>query len=143
MVRSRPNQKISSKSRFDERRQAALVALTLVLISRKTKKRRRRPATPKRNSILTGQLWLQELLNGHFERFQEQLGLSRHAFRKLSHELQQDHGLKDSRHITADEQLAIFLYFARHGSTSRLSRLRGVLWCNVFFVQIFFAGHNK
>ncbi|KAF9470916.1 hypothetical protein BDN70DRAFT_768772, partial [Pholiota conissans] len=61
------------------------------------------------NSVLDGQRWLNELLNSP-TRIQEQLGLARHVFRQLSRELQEFHGLCDSKYISADEQLAIFLY---------------------------------
>lgn len=67
---------------------------------------------------LTGQLWLDKLLEGHPLRFHEQMGISRPGFRKLSHELQLYSGLKDSRYVTANEhwachwQLAIFVHLA-------------------------------
>lgn len=79
---------------------------------------------PKHTSHLTGQLWLEELLAGHPERFREQLGLAHHVFRKLSQVLQKSHGLRDSRHVSADEQLAIFLHFARTGLSSRMLQER-------------------
>ncbi|KAF8487496.1 hypothetical protein DFH94DRAFT_612231, partial [Russula ochroleuca] len=55
---------------------------------------------PMRTSILTGQLWLDELLQGHPKHFHEQMGMSWHIFRRLSHELQSYSGLKNSRHVT-------------------------------------------
>lgn len=42
------------------------------------------------------------------------------VFKKLSKELLDNHGLTDSKYVTADEQLAIFLYFAHHGASSRV-----------------------
>lgn len=69
-------------------------------------------------------MWLDELLAGHPERFDEQFGMSKHAFRLLSHELQLYSGLTDRRHVTADEQLATFLYFARTGSSTRILQER-------------------
>lgn len=65
-----------------------------------------------RTSILTGQLCLHELLQGHLLCFHEQMGMSQHVFRQLSQELQLYSGLKNSWHVTADEQLAIFVYLA-------------------------------
>ncbi|PFH44846.1 hypothetical protein AMATHDRAFT_108496, partial [Amanita thiersii Skay4041] len=56
------------------------------------------------------QLWLSELLAGHPLRFREQLGISQEAFSILFRKLQMESGLCSSRHVTADEQLAIFLY---------------------------------
>ena len=50
---------------------------------------------PMRTSILSGQMWLDELLVGHLERFKEQFGMSKHAFQLLSRELQLQSGLAD------------------------------------------------
>jgi len=75
---------------------------------------------PMRTSILSGQMWLDELLAGHPERFNEQFGMSKHAFQLLSRELQFYSGLTNRRQVTADEQLATFLYFARTGSSTRI-----------------------
>ena len=79
---------------------------------------------PMRTSILSGQMWLDELLAGHPERFSEQFGMSKYAFQLLSRELQLHSGLTDRRHITADEQLATFLYIARTGSSTRILQER-------------------
>ena len=77
-----------------------------------------------RTSILSGQMWLDELLVGHPERFREQFGMSKHAFQLLSCELQLCGRLVNQRHVTADEQLATFLYFARTGSSTRILQER-------------------
>ena len=79
---------------------------------------------PMRTSILLGQMWLDELLAGHPERFSEQFGMSKFAFHLLSRELQLHSGLANRRHITADEQLATFLYIARTGSSTRILQER-------------------
>jgi hypothetical protein len=67
--------------------------------------------------VLTGQGWLNEILNLPIW-IHEQLGVTWHVFQKLTHELQDLHGLCDSKYISADEQLAIFLHFARVGASS-------------------------
>ena len=79
---------------------------------------------PMRTSILLGQMWLDELLAGHPERFSKQFGMSKFAFHLLSRELQLHSGLANQRHITADEQLATFLYIARTGSSTRILQER-------------------
>ena len=79
---------------------------------------------PMRTSILSGQMWLDELLAGHPERFKEQFGMSKCAFQLLLRELQLHSGLANRRHVTADEQLAIFLYIARTGSSTRVLQER-------------------
>ena len=65
--------------------------------------------TPMNTSTLTGMGWLRELLTGHPVRFYDALGMPKHVFRKLVHELELHAGLKHSRHICAEEQVAIFL----------------------------------
>ena len=71
------------------------------------------------DSALSGQAWLQELLNGHPVRFHNNIGMSKHVFRKLVHELQMYAGLEDTKHVTKEEQLAIFLHQCQTGAASR------------------------
>ncbi|KAF8229581.1 hypothetical protein L208DRAFT_1145844, partial [Tricholoma matsutake] len=61
-------------------------------------------------SILTGQRWLDELLTGHPSRFWRQFGMQHFVFRKLLHELEHKCGLHNTKHVTSEEQLAIFLH---------------------------------
>jgi hypothetical protein len=70
------------------------------------------------DSALSGQAWLQELLNGHPVCFHNNIGMSKHVFRKLVHELQMYAGLEDTKHVTKEEQLAIFLHQCRTGAAS-------------------------
>ena len=85
------------------------------------------PKLPVRMSILTGQMWLEELFRSPV-RMHEQLRMSKHVFQKLSMELRAlhhaMHGLSDGKYVTADEQLAIFLHFARTGVSSRMLQER-------------------
>ena len=66
--------------------------------------------TPMNTSVLTGMGWLLELLTGHAVRFYDSLGMPKHVFRKLAsvQELELHAGLKHSRHIRAEEQVAIY-----------------------------------
>ncbi|KAF8990570.1 hypothetical protein BDQ17DRAFT_1255685 [Cyathus striatus] len=74
---------------------------------------------PIHTSIFTGQHWLDELLTSeHPDCIFHQLGLSQEAFSRLSAELQLYHGLQSSKHVSADKQIAIFLYFACTGASS-------------------------
>ena len=57
------------------------------------------------DSKLSGEDWIQELLNGHLGWFHDNLGMSKHVFRKLVLELQMYAGLDDSKHITKPEDL--------------------------------------
>lgn len=68
-------------------------------------------------SILSGQAWMLELLDGHPARIHNALGLHRKTFLELVETLR-SMGYTDSRHITLEEQLGIFLYTCRTGLTS-------------------------
>jgi hypothetical protein len=80
---------------------------------------------PMRTSILTGRMWLAELLESPNPTwFQEQMGMTRRVFHKLSYELQMYSGLANSKYVTADEQLAIYAHLARTGLSSRMLQER-------------------
>jgi len=64
---------------------------------------------PYHNSALTGAEWVKELIYGHFERIKSCLGMRVHVFLALLAELHLC-GLKDSKHVTLREKVAIFLY---------------------------------
>jgi hypothetical protein len=73
---------------------------------------------PYHKSILSGYAWLQELLHGHPERICTELGLHKEAFLALIQELRSmGHG--DTRYVTLEEQLAIFLYTSITGLSIR------------------------
>ncbi|KAJ7132427.1 hypothetical protein C8R44DRAFT_528451, partial [Mycena epipterygia] len=65
---------------------------------------------PMHTSVLTGQLWLSEILASHPNRFQNQLEMAKHAFYRLSFELQAYSGLASTKFVTANEKLATFLH---------------------------------
>jgi len=75
-------------------------------------------------SVLTGQLWLNELLAGHPDRFRDQLGMAKHVFQQLSFELQKYSGLVSTKFVSADEMLATILHFARTGCSTRVLQER-------------------
>jgi hypothetical protein len=79
---------------------------------------------PMNTSILTGMGWLRELLTGHPVRFYDAFGLPKHVFRKLVRELELHADLKHSKHICAEEQVAIFLHLCKTGCTIRGLRER-------------------
>jgi hypothetical protein len=118
--------KSKSKARLDALRQketlrkqkisaiaTVLGAATVILSGNRDKQ-------PMHTSILTGQRWLEELLNGHPTRFYNQLGMKKLVFCRLLLELRVKSGLHDTKHVKAEEQLAIFLYLCRTGASSRL-----------------------
>ena len=73
----------------------------------------------KHTSNLTGQQWCDELLAGHNDRFYNELGMQKHVFDQLLLVLDRDANLSGSRHVTAIEQLCIFLHYARRGLSNR------------------------
>jgi len=74
---------------------------------------------PMQTSILTGGMWLDELLESPNPTwFQEQMGMTCCVFHKLSYELQMYSGLANSKYVTADEQPAIYAHLARTGLSS-------------------------
>lgn len=78
--------------------------------------------TPMYDSARTGEHYIQELLSGHPERFYNEIGMSKHVFRKLKTELEIYAGFSDTKHLTMEEQLGLFLSFCRSGCGSRKVR---------------------
>ena len=71
---------------------------------------------PYHTSLLSGYAWVQELLNGHPECIRTELGVHKEVFYALIEELQ-SMGHRDSKYVTLEEQLAIFLYTSVTGLT--------------------------
>ena len=71
--------------------------------------------TPRNTSTLSGKAWVDELLEGHPICFYDNLTMNRHVFRQLLRALNEKAGLGDSKYVTLEEQLAVFLYFSATG----------------------------
>jgi hypothetical protein len=65
-------------------------------------------------SKLSGNAWTQELIYGHPDRIYTELGMRLHVFLVLLAELRLN-GLEDTKYITLEESLAIFLYMCVTG----------------------------
>jgi len=76
-----------------------------------------RPCIPYHTSALTGNAWAHELLNGHPQRIVMELSVRQHVFLALFDELRRE-GLGDTKHITLEEQLAIFFIHMHHWAIS-------------------------
>ena len=74
---------------------------------------------PVHTSRLSGQQWLDELIDGHNRRFHNEMGIRKHVFMRLVHMLRRDTGLVDTRHVLAEEQLVIFLHYVHRGLSNR------------------------
>jgi len=74
---------------------------------------------PQHISILSGQDWINELIAGHDGRFYNELSIHKHVFQALLSVLQINADLCNTRHVSAKEQLAIFLHYVRRGLSNR------------------------
>lgn len=72
--------------------------------------------TPYHTSALSGQAWVLELITGHPGRIRCELGVSAEVFNSLLIYLREI-GIHRSKHVSLEEQLAIFLYMAVTGLT--------------------------
>jgi hypothetical protein len=70
-------------------------------------------------SKLTGAEWVEELIYGHPDRIWTELGMNVHVFLILVEELRSLCHLEDGRHVTLQEQVAIFLYMSVTGLSVR------------------------
>ena len=73
---------------------------------------------PYHTSALTGNAWVQELLAGHPERIRSELGVHKHVFKVLL-QLLHNAGYNDSKHVSLEEQLSIFLYASVTGLSTQ------------------------
>ena len=78
----------------------------------------RAPAQPLHTSILTGQAWVTELIFGHPNRIYHSLGVRKEVFLELVL-IMREYGVTDSRWVSVEEQLAIYLHASVTGLTVR------------------------
>jgi hypothetical protein len=64
-------------------------------------------------SILTGEMWMRELLTGHPSRIKNNLGISKDDFRALVHELIRRTDLRPTRYVSLAESVGMLLYLLR------------------------------
>ncbi|MFQ6653736.1 hypothetical protein Gotur_024983, partial [Gossypium turneri] len=64
---------------------------------------------PCMNSNYTGQMWVDEVLNGHDDRCMNSFRMPKNIFHSLLHDLQTNYGLKHGK-VSAMEKLALSLY---------------------------------
>lgn len=96
----------------------ALLVSTIVAAATVLQSLYPRDPIPYHTSILTGEAWVLELMRGHPKRIHCELGVHLHVFQALLSELRRmGHG--NSRYVTLEEQLAIFLYCCVTGLTIR------------------------
>lgn len=76
---------------------------------------------PCMTSAQTGNMWLNEILQGNESRCHNMFRMKRNIFVQLCDELQMNYGLKGSRRLCATEMLGMFLHIIGHGIGNRLS----------------------
>jgi hypothetical protein len=106
-----------SKNRKNRRVAVAQVVLAAVLGVVEVVKPRLCPE-PYHTSIRTGHMWIKELLSGHRDRMRRNLGMNKHVFRKLANALKTKTGLNDSKHVTLDEALGLFMHMLVTNNTT-------------------------
>lgn len=74
---------------------------------------------PWHTSALSGHAWVRELIQGHPLRMLYTLGVSQEVFSSLVMELRSLCSYRDSRYISLEEQVAIFLYSCATGLSIR------------------------
>lgn len=95
----------------DRRRQAAMAAGLVVqtIITAAITAVETADPIPYHTSALTGEAWVLELITGHPDRIQCELGVWLHVFNALVSKLHDIRAI-DSRELSVEEQLALFLY---------------------------------
>ena len=106
-----------ASNRTNYNRNRAL-ALAVVAVAAHRLNRRRQPQ-PMHNSILTGSMRVEELLNGHEEIILGMISMKAETFRSLSNLLACRELLKPTRNMNVNEQLFIFLSICARGETNR------------------------
>jgi hypothetical protein len=77
------------------------------------------------NRLYTGQEYVDDLLNcGSNIRIRNQLCMQLETFNQLRNWLYNNSKLKDSRYISIEEKLLIFIYIAKSGSSNRAAQER-------------------
>jgi hypothetical protein len=71
-----------------------------------------------RTSVLTGRMYVQELLNGHARRFQEIMRMQLTTFLAICQDLREVE-IKETLNISVEEQLAMFLSVVGHRWSNR------------------------
>lgn len=106
------------------RRQVLIQYITLILaiimngVTEVMQSTIRKEPEPYHTSILTGQGWVIELITGHPDRIRCELGMHANVFLQLVTELR-TLGHTNSKFLSLEEQLAIFMYTCVTGLTIR------------------------
>ncbi|GMN40130.1 hypothetical protein TIFTF001_009360 [Ficus carica] len=109
---------VASNRTNNNRRRNRALALAVAAVAAHRLNSRRQPQ-PMHNSILTGSMRVEELLNGHEEIIQGMISMKAETFRSLSNLLASRGLLNTTRYLNVNEQLFIFLSICARGETNR------------------------
>ncbi|GMN24956.1 hypothetical protein TIFTF001_051408 [Ficus carica] len=109
---------VASNRTNNNRRCNRALALAVVAVAAHRLNSRRQPQ-PMHNSIPTGSMRVEELLNGHEEIIQGMISMKAETFRSLSNLLASRGLLNTTRYLNVNEQLFIFLSICARGETNR------------------------
>ena len=111
--------RLQARIRLQRRlQQYAVLFLSIILTATAAVLQSIETREPYHTSILTGEGWVMELLAGHPDRIRCELGVSHEVFAELISALQ-EMGYRNSKYVSLEEQLAIFLYASVTGLTIR------------------------
>ncbi|KAF6156991.1 hypothetical protein GIB67_039752 [Kingdonia uniflora] len=79
---------------------------------------------PCRNSKLTGKEYIAELVDGNHVRMYENLRMDKLVFKKLFDIITTEGSLRDTRGVSVDEQVGMFLYTIGHDECNRIVQER-------------------
>lgn len=113
------SQRANDTSCAHKQKKKAIFVTCLAAISAASYFRVMHDRRPKRNSAITGQKRIDQLMEGHPGPFKEQYGMNKHVFNALLQFLCTRCQLQNSRYISAAEQLSIFCHFAAQGLSNR------------------------
>ncbi|KAF5794731.1 putative Myb/SANT-like domain, harbinger transposase-derived nuclease domain-containing protein [Helianthus annuus] len=80
------------------------------------------PRIPCRTSCRTGNIFIQEILNGHPRRCFEDFRVHVDVYKSLCSDLRMHYNLKETRNVSIEEFVGIFLLILAHGCGNRLAQ---------------------
>ncbi|KAI3458942.1 hypothetical protein Pfo_015605 [Paulownia fortunei] len=115
----------NEENEYDEFKDLASVALVSVMVGKVISYYENHIVKePCRDSMYQGHRFVMDVINGHHERCHQLFRMEKHVFLRLAKELQQINLLNDSRELSVEEQLAIFLMTIGHDERNRMLQER-------------------
>ncbi|GMN71057.1 hypothetical protein TIFTF001_051778 [Ficus carica] len=116
---SAPHRDEDAQSAANEQRNDDDMLARAVVAVINSRRNRRRVPQPMHDSILTGSMRVEEILNGHEDVIQGMISMKSSTFRVLSNLLGSRALLAPTYNMNVNEQLFIFLAICAQGTTNR------------------------